>query len=102
MSNIYMLSFPEFQRFLADALSVDADLLTPEASFLGDLAFESLKLVEMVLRMSEDLGVDVPTEAAWEIPTVGKAYEYYVKECQAAIAQQEAVRVSVPEESNVV
>jgi acyl carrier protein len=38
-----------------------------------------LKLVELILQFELQLGVSIPTDAAWEIQTVGDAYKYYVE-----------------------
>jgi acyl carrier protein len=51
--------------------------LTPDASLLNDLAVDSLKLVELMLRFENQLGVSIPSQDAWEINTVGDAYAYY-------------------------
>ncbi len=72
-----VMSFDEFRHFLADALGLAEPALTREAHFLNDLAVESLKLVELILQFEVQLGVRVPTDAAWEIQTVGHAYDYY-------------------------
>jgi acyl carrier protein len=71
------LSFEEFKQILAEELLVSVDKLVPEASFISDLAVDSIRLVEMILRL-EELGVKIPAEMAWQIQTVGDAYEYFV------------------------
>ena len=71
------LSFDEFRRVLAEELLVSEEKLTPEASFIMDLAVDSIRLVEMILRL-EELGVRIPAEVAWQLQTVGDAYEYFV------------------------
>ena len=70
-------TYDEFTRVVADVLLVQQEKLTPETSFTNDLFIDSLKLVEMALRI-EQLGVSIPTEAYWEIQTVGDAYEAYL------------------------
>jgi acyl carrier protein len=74
-----ILSFDEFRQFLSDSLGIADAVLTPDAHFLNDLAIESLKLVELILQFELQLGVSIPTDAAWEIQTVGDAYNYYVE-----------------------
>lgn len=71
------MSFNEFQEFLAGVLLVEPEQLSPEASLINDLYVDSLRWVEMGLRI-ERLGVEIPTEAFWDIHTVGDAYELYV------------------------
>jgi len=74
-----VLSLDEFRQFLSDSLGIADVALTPDAHFLNDLAIESLKLVELILQFELQLGVSIPTDAAWEIQTVGDAYKYYVE-----------------------
>ncbi len=71
-------SFDEFRQFLSDHLAVAKEVLTPDTNFLYDLAIESLKLLELMLQLEIQLGVRVPSDAAWEIQTVGDAYNLYV------------------------
>jgi acyl carrier protein len=70
------IPFDEFTVMLSEVLLVKQEKLTPETSFSNDLYIDSLKMVEMALRI-EQLGVSIPTEAYWEIQTVGDAYEAY-------------------------
>ncbi|MFC2052996.1 acyl carrier protein [Chloroflexota bacterium] len=71
------ITYDEFTRVLADVLLVQQEKLTPETSFTNDLYIDSLKFVEMALRI-EQLGVSIPTEAYWDIQTVGAAYDAYL------------------------
>jgi len=73
-----VLSFGEFQQFLSDTLGIAACALTPDASFLNDLAIDSLKLADLMLQFERQLSLSIPTEAVWEISTVGEAYDYYI------------------------
>jgi len=83
MAEINILSFDEFRRVLSDTLGIAEAALTPGAHFLNDLAIDSLKLVELMLQIGR-LGVNVPSDAAWEIQTVGDAYNYYVSHITSA------------------
>jgi acyl carrier protein len=71
------ITYDEFTIVVADVLLVQPEKLTPETSFTNDLFIDSLKMVEMALRI-EQLGVSIPTEAYWEIQTVGDAYKAYL------------------------
>jgi acyl carrier protein len=74
---INLLSFAEFKKVLAEELSVDEEKITPEASFINDLFVDSIRMLEMILRI-ETFGVTICPEAAWQIRTVQDAYEYYL------------------------
>jgi acyl carrier protein len=70
------LSFEEFTGVLAEELAVAQDRLTPTARFIQDLQVDSLALASMMLRL-EEMGVHIPLEKAWEIQTIGDAYQAY-------------------------
>lgn len=72
----FPVSFEEFRQLIARELQVDEEKVVPEASFVEDLLADSIRLVELMLRL-EDQGVQIPLEAAWEIRTVGDAYRLY-------------------------
>jgi len=73
------LSFQDFQAFLANALTIREEKLTPDAALVNDLAVDSLKLVELMMRLENELGVSVSAEDAWKMGTVGDAYNFYVE-----------------------
>lgn len=68
------ITFEEFRHVVAEELQVDEDKVVPEASFLEDLFADSLRLVQLMLRM-EEMGISIPMERAWQIETVGDAYQ---------------------------
>ena len=75
--NERQVTFEEFRRAIADELQVDEDQVVREASFVEDLYADSLKLVRLLLRM-EEMGLTIPLERAWEVQTVGDAYQLYL------------------------
>lgn len=70
------ISFEEFRHLIAAELQVEESKVVPEASFVEDLLADSLKLVELLLRL-EEAGVNIPIEEAWNVETVGDAYRLY-------------------------
>ena len=55
-------NWERFRKCAVDVLSVDADKVTPEAKFGDDLDADSLDLVELVMALEEEFGVEVPEE----------------------------------------
>jgi acyl carrier protein len=70
------ISFEAFRDIIAAALQVDTDRVVRQASFVEDLLADSIQLVEMMLDM-EEKGIEIPVESAWEVKTVGDAYQLY-------------------------
>jgi acyl carrier protein len=71
-----LITFEEFRRLIARELHIEESLIVPEASFVEDLYADSIRLVEMMLRLAEE-GVTIPMEEAWNVKTVGDAYRVY-------------------------
>ena len=52
----------EIQEVLIDALGVDDDEVTPEATLMGDLGAESIDFLDIVFRMEKSFGIKIPRE----------------------------------------
>lgn len=74
--SLHGISFEEFRHIIAQELQVAEDQVLREASFVEDLLADSIQLVELMLHM-EEMGINIPWEAAWEVETVGDAYQLY-------------------------
>ena len=73
------MPFEDFKRILAEELQIEESKIVPESTFLGDLLIDSIKLVELMLRL-EEMGLTIPLEAAWDVETVGDAYNLYAQQ----------------------
>lgn len=66
--------FARFQKCAVEVLSVSEDQVTVDAKFGDDLDADSLDLVELVMALEEEFGVEVPEDELEGIETVGQAY----------------------------
>ena len=73
----------KIQEITADRLGVDESDVTPDASFREDLEADSLYLVELIMELEEQFGMEIPDEEAEKITTVEEAVDY-VQEHQTA------------------
>ena len=64
------------KKIIAEKLSVDLAEVKPEASFVDDLGADSLDLVELIMSMEEEFGVDISDEDAEKILTVKDGMDY--------------------------
>lgn len=64
-----------FRDCAVEVLAVDADQVTPEASFADDLDADSLDLVELVMALEEEFDISVDEEELEGVTTVAHAIE---------------------------
>ncbi len=64
------------KRIISEQLGADESQLTPNASFEEDLNADSLDLVELIMSLEEEFGIEISEEDAEKIRTVGDATEY--------------------------
>ena len=64
------------REIIANQLGVEPAEVVPEASFVDDLGADSLDLVELVMAMEEEFGVEVPDEEAEKMRTVQDTINY--------------------------
>jgi acyl carrier protein len=63
-------------EIVAEQLNVDKDEVTADASFVEDLGADSLDQVELVMRLEEEFGIEIPDEDAEKITRVKEAISY--------------------------
>ena len=71
-----MNTLERVRKVVVDQLSVDEAIVTPSASFTGDLGADSLDTVELVMALEEEFGCEIPDEEAEKIQTVQDAVDY--------------------------
>lgn len=71
------------KELIVSQLGVDADKVTMDASFVDDLGADSLDVVELVMALEEEFGVEIPDEDAEKIATVKDAVDYMSEHVEA-------------------
>jgi len=64
------------KEIIVAKLGVDANQITPEASFTNDLGADSLDTVELVMEFEKAFNIQIPDEDAEKIGTVGDVINY--------------------------
>lgn len=70
--------FDRFVKCAVETLSVEASQVTKEATFAEDLDADSLDVVELVMALEEEFGIEVPEEELQDVKTVGQAFDIIV------------------------
>ena len=64
------------KHIIVEQLGVDEDEVKAEASFVDDLGADSLDVVELVMALEEEFGLEISDEDAEKLGTVTQAIEY--------------------------
>ena len=69
-------TFERLKKIIVEQLGVEEDDVTPEAAFVEDLNADSLDLVELIMSLEEEFGMEISDEDAERIQKVSDAVEY--------------------------
>jgi len=64
--------FRRVKKVVAAQLKVDEDRVTLEANFIGDLGADELDMVELVIALEEEFGIEIADDDAKEITNASK------------------------------
>ncbi len=68
---------------VTDQLGVDKESLSPEANLLDDLGADSLDVVELVMALEEEFGIEVPDDDVENIRTIRDIVKYIEARAEA-------------------
>ena len=69
-------TFDRLKKIVVEQLGVEENDVTPEAAFVEDLNADSLDLVELIMSLEEEFGMEISDEDAEKIQKVSDAVEY--------------------------
>ena len=69
------MEFEKIQDIIAEVLNIDKDEITMDTTFIDDLGADSLDVFQIIMGIGEEFDIEIPTEKAESIVTVGDAVE---------------------------
>lgn len=69
------MEFEKIQEIIADVLNVEKNDITVDTTFVDDLGADSLDIFQIVTGIEDEFNIEISTEAAETIATVGDAVE---------------------------
>lgn len=67
------MEFEKLQKIIAEVLNVDTGEITMETTFTDDLGADSLDVFQIIMGIEEEFDIEIATEDAEKIVTVGDA-----------------------------
>ena len=71
-----MDTFERIRELLAEQLDIDEDKITMDSDILEDFEADSLDVVDMVMTLEDEFGVEVPDEQIENFHTGGDVVRY--------------------------
>ncbi len=68
--------FEKLKEIISEQLEIDAETVTLETRLGEDLNADSLDIVEMLMSLEDEFGVDIPDEEIEKMKTVGDVVSY--------------------------
>ena len=68
--------FNQVAEILVDQLDVEKDKVTMEASIIDDLGADSLDVVDLVMSLEEEFGIEIPDEDAESLTNIEETVKY--------------------------
>lgn len=69
------MEFEKLQGIIADVLKVNPEEITMETTFTEDLGADSLDVFQIIMGIESEFDIEIPSDAAESIETVGDAVE---------------------------
>ena len=73
------MEFEKLQQIIAEVLNVDVVEITPDTTFVDDLGADSLDVFQIIMGLEEEFDIEIPSDEAEKIVTVGDAVEQIKK-----------------------
>ncbi len=70
------MTFEKITAILAEQLDADKDAMTMDTKIADDLGADSLDLVDLLMSVEDEFGIEIPDEDVENISTIGDIVEY--------------------------
>jgi acyl carrier protein len=71
-----MDTFEKIRTLLAEQLDIDPETIEPDSDIMNDFEADSLDIVDMIMTLEDEFGIEVPDEAIENLHTVGDVVQF--------------------------
>ncbi len=68
--------FDKIKEIISEELDIDVDKITKDSSLVEDFDADSLDVVDIVMSIEDEFGVEIPDDAAEQFKTVGDVAKF--------------------------
>ena len=83
-----MDTFEKIRALLAEQLDVDPAKITMDSDIMSDFEADSLDIVDMVMTLEDEFGIEVPDDAIESLRTVGDVVNFVDSHAQNGFSQK--------------
>lgn len=65
------MTFDKLKALIADQLDIDEDSIKETSSLTDDFNIDSLEVVDLIMRVEEEFGIEIPEDQSENFKTVG-------------------------------
>ena len=73
------MEFEKLKKIIVEVLNVDESEVKLESTFIDDLGADSLDVFQIIMGLEEEFDIEIPSDEAEKIVTVGDAVEQIKK-----------------------
>ena len=70
-----VMEFEKLQSIIGEVLNLEPEEITMDSTFVDDLGADSLDLFQIIMGIEEEFDIEIPSEEAEKIVSVGDAVE---------------------------
>ena len=70
-----VMKFEKLQSIIGEVLNLEPEEITMDSTFVDDLGADSLDLFQIIMGIEEEFDIEIPSEEAEKIISVGDAVE---------------------------
>ena len=73
------MDFDKIRGIIAEQLNIDPETITEDSRLIEDLKADSLDVVELIMDLEQEFGMEIPEEELPKVKTVGDILGYVSK-----------------------
>ena len=71
--------FEKIRDVISDKIGIDKEKITMESSFVGDLNIDSISMIDLIMELEDEYGIEFDEDQADSIKTIADVIDYINK-----------------------